>query len=163
MSSNRPRTWGLIGFALVAAGNRRDENLRAHGYAEMIRPERDQPFDERAIGRQALHDGRAAFGRGNADERAPRLLACLPPLGIVRLPDGAERANRIGNRTWRAFGRWAQRRRGALQLCSKPNPCVADTLAIAGACAEAEPIEGAKCGIHTQLRLLRRSQCSARM
>ena len=149
MSSNRPEHVRPDRFALVTAGERRDENLGAHGYAEMIRPERDEPFDERPIGRHALRERGAAFGRRNADERAPRLLAGLPPLlGSSACPDRAERANRIGNRTRRAFGRRAQQRRVALQLCPKPAARVADALALAGACAEPEPVEGAKRGIH---------------
>ena len=96
-------------FALVTTGERRDENLGADRYAEMIRPERDEAFDERPIGRHARQDRGAAFGPRDADKRTPRLLASLTLLlWIVGLPDGPECANRIGNRTRRAFGRRAQ-------------------------------------------------------
>ena len=44
----------------------------------------------------------------DADKRTPRLLTRLAPLLIVGLPNRAERANCIGNRTRRAFGRRAQ-------------------------------------------------------
>ena len=135
-------------FALVAAGERRDENLGADGDAEMIRPERDEPLDERPIGGDALGQRGTALGGRNADERAARLLAGLPPLPVVGLSNRAKRANGIGNCVRRAFGRRAQDRRAALQLPAQPAARIADPLALAGACAEPEPIEGAKRGIH---------------
>ena len=135
-------------FALVTAGERRDENLRAHGNTEMIRPERDEALDERTVGRHALGERGTAFGGRNGDERATRLLAGLPPRQVVGLSNRAERANGIGNCVRRAFGRRAQDRRAALQLPAEPAARIADPLALAGACAEPKPIEGAKRGIH---------------
>ena len=45
----------------------------------MIRPERDQPLDERPFGRDPLSERATAFGGRDADERATRLLAGVPP------------------------------------------------------------------------------------
>ena len=68
------------GLALVAAGKRRDENFRADRDTQMIRPERDEPLDERPIAHHALGQRGTALGCRNADERAPRLLPGLLPL-----------------------------------------------------------------------------------
>ena len=148
-------------LALVAAGERRDEHLRRSRDAQMIGPERDEPLDERPIRRHTLAERGTAFGAGNADKGAPRLLPGFPPrfscslrrlyratLHGGGLADRAEGAKRIGNGLRRALRRSAQHRRVSLQLLAQPGARVADALALAGTCAEPESVEGAKGGIH---------------
>ena len=86
------------GFSLVAAGKRHNEHLRADRHTEMIRPERDEPFDERPIGRRTRCERGTPFGAGDLDQAPPRLLAGLPLFRIVHLTDRAERPNRVGDR-----------------------------------------------------------------
>ena len=98
------------GLALVAAGERRDEHLRADRHTEMIRPERDEALDERPFGGDALGERGAALGRRDADERAPRPLTSLSSLLLVALANRAEGADRIGNGARRPFGRCDRQR-----------------------------------------------------
>ena len=91
-------------LALVAAGERRDENLGADRDAEMIRPERDQAFDERPIGRHALGERGAAFGRRNA-RRAHAAPAGAPAAAPDRRP-----ARPRGTREWHRRSRPASLR-----------------------------------------------------
>ena len=90
-------------LALVAAGERRHEDLRADRHAQVIRPERDEPLDERTRAGDALGERGTAFGGGNRDEAAARLLA-----GLVALPRGAERADGLFDRVRRGFCRRPQ-------------------------------------------------------
>src|SRR5688572_3508090 len=131
-------------LALVAAGERRDENLGAHRHAEVIRPERDEALDERTFGRDALDEGGAAFCCGDRYQPPACFLPGRATLLIVALGGGTERANGIGNRFWRCLGGHPQERRVTLELGAQPASRIANSPAFAGPRAEAETVEGTK-------------------
>ena len=106
-------------LALVAAGERRDEHFGAGRDAEVVRPERDEPLDERPLGRDALGERQAAFGGGNLDQPPARVLPRLLAGRFVRrLGDRSERPNGFGQGFGRGLGRRARalerRRRAAI-------------------------------------------------
>src|SRR5262245_21457237 len=109
----------------------------------MIRPERHEALDERAFGHDALGERRAHLGRRDANERAPRLLARSASLWIVGLPNHPKGVNRIVDGLGRRGPRRTHDRRASLQLRAQPTAWIADPPALAGACAEPEPVEGA--------------------
>ena len=150
--------------ALVAAGQRRDEHLGGRGHAQVIRPEGDEPLDERSL----AHDARGQRGEAllcrDLDQPAPSLLTLLRPLGLRRplrllallsiRPSGhAERANRVPD-----GGRGARHWRAAVELRPQPRARIAQPPSLAHARAEPESVQGAKGGVHGCQGLLVRSR-----
>ena len=99
MSSKRPSTCGRIDVALVAAGERRDQDLCARRDAEMIRPERDEPLDERPVAGDARRQRRRALRRRRARPAcaAPAARSVGRPAPAMRRPrDGVANGARRG-------------------------------------------------------------------
>src|SRR5688500_3222073 len=139
---------GANRLAFVTAGERRDENLRAHRHTEVVRPERDEALDERTFGRHAFDEGGSAFCRGDCHQAPACFLPGRAALLIVALGCVTERANGVANRFWRSFGGYLQERRVTLELGVQPAARIARSSAVAGPRAEAEAVEGTKRGIH---------------
>jgi hypothetical protein len=115
----------------------------------VIRPERDQPLDERAVAPHPRRKRGLALRRRNPHQRPARLLPGVPAQVVGwSLGDRAKSANRLGNGVRRALGRGTQDRRTSLQLCAKPRAWIANAVALACAGAEPKPVEGTKRGVH---------------
>jgi hypothetical protein len=107
----------------------------------VIRPERNETFDKRAVGRHALQERRTPLGCGNAHEGTASLLTRLALLRVADLGNGPERADRISDGIPRAFNRRRQRRRISAELCAQPTArVVTEPLALARAGAEPEAV-----------------------
>ena len=121
MSSKRPSTCGANHVALVAAGERRDENLRSRRDAQMIGPERDEPLDERPIAGHPRGQRGMDFGVGHLDHASPRLAALL----LVALAGHPHAAKGLADRRRRhtaAAGRATGRRHRAGRAASSVRP-----------------------------------------
>src|SRR5262245_28872916 len=118
--------------ALVAAGERGDLRLAFSRDAQMIRPERDQPLDERPFGRHALLERGVHFKVAQLDETLPR----DAPVLIIAWPGHAQVAKRVANLARRRSLRGAQRGWTAIELRLQPAACVRDLSALVLACTE---------------------------
>ena len=119
----------------------------------MIRPERDEPLDERPRRGHALSERGPRLADGELREPLSRLpLVLIRPcpapaltLALVGHPESAERVADLRRRG--AFGR-LHRRRTSVELRFQPAARVADRFPFVAAGTEAESIERTKCGIH---------------
>ena len=106
-------------IALVDAGERGHGRPRSNGHAQVVGPERDQPLDERALGRDACPERRAGLLPGDGPEPLAGsishfLVACS--LRNADLPESISRSLHHGE------GLIPKRRRWSLELRREPLP-----------------------------------------
>src|SRR5688572_19176609 len=111
----------------------------------MIRPEGDEPLDERSIRRDARRQRGDALLRRDFNELATQLLSLFRSLPRRT----TKRADRFAER--RRCARGGRRDRGcaAVKLRAQPRLWIAYAPPLTNARAEAEPIQGAKGRVHT--------------
>ena len=100
--------------ALVAAGERRDENLRSRRDAQMVGPERDEPLDERPIAGHARGQRGMDFRGGRSRPRARRASrrCCSSPWPAIRTPRRASPIAAGATPVWRGERRRRRHRAG---------------------------------------------------
>src|SRR5688572_18595748 len=125
--------------ALVAAGERCDDDLRAGRDAEVVGPERDEPLDERPLAGDPCGECGMHLRLAHLDDPPPRLTALL----VVALAGHSYAAKRLTDRGRVHSGRGGERRRAAVELGPQPSSSIADCLPFAATGAEPESIERA--------------------
>src|SRR5678815_4536460 len=129
--------------ALVAAGQRSDDDLRAGRDAQVVGPERDETLDERPHAGDACRERRMHLGLAHLDDPPARLPAFL----LVALTRHADRAQRLADRCCRHAVWWCERWRSTVELRLQPLAAITDLLAFSATGAESESIERAKRGV----------------
>jgi len=149
------------GFAFVAACQGGHEYLGRNRYAQVIRPEGDQPLHERSLAYQSRLECGTAFCRRDLDQSSSRLLArlrwlCLlgrlgrRRLSSVRLRGHAERANRIADRGRGRYGRSGRHRWVAGELRPEPAARVTQSAPLARARTQPEAVQRSECSVHVR-------------
>src|SRR4029079_14142911 len=120
--------------ALVAAGQRSDDDLRAGRDTEVIGPERDQTLDEWPLAGDACRERRMHLRLAHLDDVTARQSAFL----LVALTRHADRAQRLAHgRCRRAVGR-CECRRSTVERSLQPLAAVTDLLPFSATGAESE-------------------------
>ena len=132
-------------LALVAAGQRRDEHLRAHRHAQVVGPERHQPLDERPIAGDARAEGLPQFHGGDFLEVPAR----LPAGDLVALPQLAQAPHGVADGVGSAPVGGVMPRRFAAQLRAQPATRIRQAARLPDASPKSETVQRSKCGIHT--------------
>src|SRR5690606_16292982 len=137
-------------IALVAARQHHHRELRLPRNAQVVRPERHQPFDERALAAHPLGQRRPLLRAGDARQPPPRLRPLLVRAARAGAPQRHQRVRDLRPR----HGHGRELRRASPQLPRQPVPRVAHTAALARPGAQAEPVQCPQPFIHGCCRAL---------